>query len=178
MVANLLDSGPGSLRAAIVAANATPGADLINFAPKLRGTIALASGEPAIMAANLTIDGPGENQLTVSGNNAYQVFDIGAGATVKIENLTIADGLTVGGNGGGILNEAGATLDLDHVVVTNNSAYADSQGNFGNGGGIENDGSLTVTASVFTNNLPPEATSPTPSPKARPAEPSTVLGLH
>ena len=76
-VTNLLDSGAGSLRAAIVAANATPGADLINFAPKLHGTITLASAEPAITAASLTIDGPGENRLTVSGNNAYQVFDIG-----------------------------------------------------------------------------------------------------
>ncbi len=152
-VTNLLDSGPGSLRAAITAANATAGVDLINFTPGLHGTIKLASGEPAITAANLTINGPGENQLTVSGNNAYRVFDIGAGATVKIDNLTIADGLTVGGNGGGILNEAGATLNLDHVVVTNNSAYADSLGNFGSGGGIENDGSLTVTESIFTNNL-------------------------
>ena len=105
---NLLDSGPGSLRAAITAANATAGVDLINFTPGLHGTIKLASGEPAITAANLTINGPGENQLTVSGNNAYRVFDISNSATVKIDNLTIADGLTVGGNGGGILNEAGA----------------------------------------------------------------------
>ena len=72
---------------------------------------------------------------------------------MQIDNLTIADGLTVGGNGGGILNEAGATLNLVQVALTNNQAQADSTGNYGSGGGIENDGSLTVTESVFTNNL-------------------------
>ena len=45
------------------------------------------------------------------------------------------------------------TLNLAHVVVANNSASADSAGNYGSGGGIENDGSLTVTQSLFTNNL-------------------------
>ena len=37
--------------------------------------------------------------------------------------------------------------------MTDNSAYADSSGNYGSGGGIENDGSLAVTNSTFTNNL-------------------------
>jgi hypothetical protein len=151
MVSNLHDSGLGSLRQAILDANG--GTDQICFANDLHGTIKLTSGALAISAGNLTINGPGENQLTVSGNNACQVFDIGAGATVKIDNLTIADGKTVGGNGGGILNEAGATLNLDQVVLANNCAYADSSGNNGNGGGIENDGSLSVTESTFTNNL-------------------------
>ena len=36
-VDNLADSGPGSLRAAIVAANTNPGADVIYFAPRVRG---------------------------------------------------------------------------------------------------------------------------------------------
>ena len=41
-VLNLADSGPGSLRQAILDANANPGADLIRFAPAARdGTIAL-----------------------------------------------------------------------------------------------------------------------------------------
>ena len=63
------------------------------------------------------------------------------------------DGQPDSGNGGGILIDAGAALDLDHVVMTGNSAYADPSGNYGNGGGIENDGSLTVTECSFTNNL-------------------------
>ena len=73
-VLNFLDSGPGSLREAIMAANSAPGADLIRFAPAARdGTIALTSGQLSI-TDDLTIDGPGANRLTVSGNNASRVF--------------------------------------------------------------------------------------------------------
>ena len=54
-VSNLNDAGTGSLRGAISAANAHPGADLINF--QIAGTIQLKSGTlPAITGA-LTIDG-------------------------------------------------------------------------------------------------------------------------
>src|SRR6266567_1183623 len=44
-VLNLLDSGPGSLRQAVLDANAQPGADVIRFGADLHGTIALTSGE-------------------------------------------------------------------------------------------------------------------------------------
>jgi hypothetical protein len=150
-VMNLHDSGAGSLRAAIVAANANPGADTIDFALGLHGAINLTSGELSI-TDSVAIKGPGENQLIVSGNNASRVFEIGAG-TVAISGLTVSDGKEVAANGGGILIDAGATLNLAHIVLANNSAYADSSGNYGNGGGIENDGSLTVAESIFTNNL-------------------------
>src|SRR5262245_57279878 len=68
---NLLDSGPDSLRAAITAANANPGADEIDFATT--GTIALTSGQLDI-TDSLTINGPGASALTVSGNHASRVF--------------------------------------------------------------------------------------------------------
>src|SRR5438128_1636571 len=46
MVENLADGGPGSLRQAILDANALPGADLIRVAPAARdGTITLTTGE-------------------------------------------------------------------------------------------------------------------------------------
>src|SRR2546429_313473 len=46
---NLADSGPGSLRQAILDANALAGADLIGFAPAARdGTITLTTGELSI----------------------------------------------------------------------------------------------------------------------------------
>jgi hypothetical protein len=45
MVHNLADSGLGSLRQAVLDANANPGADLIRFASAARdGTITLTSG--------------------------------------------------------------------------------------------------------------------------------------
>src|SRR5215510_6743883 len=63
MVTNLSDSDPGSLRAAIMGADTTPGADVIKFAHGLHGTISLTSGELSI-TDDLTIDGPGVNKLT------------------------------------------------------------------------------------------------------------------
>jgi hypothetical protein len=55
-VTTLADSGPGSLRAAIELANATPADDTIDFA--VSGTIVLASTlEAAVGGGKLTIDG-------------------------------------------------------------------------------------------------------------------------
>ena len=145
-VKNLSDSGNYSLRAGIQSGDAT-----IAFAPGLHGTITL--GSELLINHSVTIDGPGANELSVSGNNSSRVFEV-AGGQVAISGLTITDGQEVAANGGGILVDAGATLNLDQVVVSGNSAYADSSGdNFGSGGGIENDGSLTVTQSFFTKNL-------------------------
>src|SRR5262249_55695167 len=72
-VLNPADSGPGSLRQAILDANTQTGADVIDFAPGLHGTITLTSGELDI-TDDLTINGPGANVLTVSGGNTYRIF--------------------------------------------------------------------------------------------------------
>src|SRR5206468_5276214 len=77
-VTNLFDSGPGSLRAAIDDANAAPGAATINFAPGLKGTIVL--GSALTITDDVTINGPGGQKVTVSGNGASRVFVVsGAG---------------------------------------------------------------------------------------------------
>src|SRR5262249_46757700 len=88
-VLNLDDSGPGSLRAAILAVNANPGADTVQFAPGLQGTITLSStnGELKI-TDDLTINGPGASLLTVSGNSASRVFHVSNNSTVTIAGLT------------------------------------------------------------------------------------------
>src|SRR6516164_9801929 len=62
-VMNLNDSGPGSLRAEIAAANGTPGANTIDFAHRLHGTITLTSGELSI-SNSVTINGPGADKLS------------------------------------------------------------------------------------------------------------------
>ncbi len=92
-VKNLHDSGGDSLRAAIIAANANPGADTIVFAHGLTGTIKLTSGELSITDA-VTISGPGADKLTVSGNGASRVFEIdtAVGLGVAISGLTISHG--------------------------------------------------------------------------------------
>src|SRR5262245_50539884 len=86
-VTNLADHGPGSLRQAVLQANAHPGADTIRFAPGLHGTLALTSGQLDI-TDDLIINGPGAGRLTVSGSNASRVFDVHGGATVTLAGLT------------------------------------------------------------------------------------------
>src|SRR5438034_10988843 len=117
-VTNLLDTGAGSLRAAVAAANANPGADAIDFATT--GTIALTSGQLDI-TDSLTINGPGESALTISGEGVSRVFAITGNPTVLIGGLTVANGWTTDSPGGGI-SMAGGTVTLDHVTVTGNYA--------------------------------------------------------
>src|SRR6516165_9980902 len=86
MVSTLADSGAGSLRQAILDANADSTPDQIVFAPDLHGTIALTSGQLEV-TNNLTIVGPGAARLTVSGNDQSRVFSIDAGINVAIDDL-------------------------------------------------------------------------------------------
>jgi len=74
MVVDLLDSGAGSLRNAIVAANANPGANVIDFTPGLQGTILLSS--ELDITNSVSINGPGANLLAVSGKNATRVISV------------------------------------------------------------------------------------------------------
>src|SRR6266568_4643161 len=131
-VTTTADSGGGSLRQAILDANAASGNDTITFA--ITGTITLASALPAI-ADNTTITGPGANLLTTSGNNSVQVFIVNAGTTSTISGLTIANGLATGyANGAGIANSGRLTI-LDCSFVNN-------QNLFGWGGAVFNSGRL------------------------------------
>src|SRR5438552_3665117 len=87
-VTNPADSGDGSLRAAIAGAHS---GDQIVFDTSLRGqTITLTSG-PLAITQSLNIEGPGADQLAVSGNHASRIFAASGGVTVTIAGLTITD---------------------------------------------------------------------------------------
>jgi hypothetical protein len=143
-VTNTNDSGPGSLRQALADAN---DGDMIEFA--VTGTIGLTSGE-LLVAKNITISGPGAENLAVNGNNQSRVFHIASGETVTISGLTITNG-HVSDSGGGIYNDH-AVLILNDCTISDNSAT----GNLG--GGIHNDGknighaTLQINNSLITNN--------------------------
>jgi hypothetical protein len=150
-VRNLNDSGPDSLRAAIVSANSLPGADVIRFSGAARGTIALSSGELAI-TDSVRIDGPGANRLAVSGNDASRVFTVAPGAAVEIDDLTITKGFGML-RGGGVSNAG--QLALSNVVVSDNRVLGlpgVGMAVDAFGGGVFNTGSLTVRDSVFVGN--------------------------
>jgi hypothetical protein len=140
-VTSIKDSGAGSLRAEIAAAHS---GDTIVFSPKLDGkTITLTTGEMDL-TKDLTIQGPGAGQLTISGNSANwysdysairntyasRVFEVAQNATVTLSGLTISNGDGLAGytlgqhpsdyEGGGILDHG--TLTLGGCAISNNHA--------------------------------------------------------
>ena len=141
-VINTNDSGPGSLRQALVNAN---NGDTINFDSSLNGQrITLTSG-PLSVDKDVTINGPGAKNLAVDGNAQSRVFYVNPGKTVTIDGLTVANGHTFFG-GGGIYNDS-AALTVTNCTLSGNSTYS------GGGGGIYNDaGTLTVTNCMLSGN--------------------------
>ena len=146
-VDNLNDSGAGTLRAAIVSANANPGPDTIEFNAGLNGTIVLSSDLPQL-TGDVEITGPGAEIITISGQSLYRPFFVSSGNTVTLTGLTIANGQSSlvgsGGTGGGIHNEG--NLTVTDCVLSNNHAEFD-------GGAIRNfGGSLVVSQSTLSGN--------------------------
>lgn len=176
-------AGTCTLRDAITAANtmtatngcaAGTGNDTVQFS--LMGTITLAATLPEVTGI-VTITGPASPGITISGGDKVQVMQVASGATLDLENLTIADGLaesvdgaggisnqgtltvtnsTFSGNSGGPFEFSGAagaianwaTLTVINSTVSDNSAGA----NTGTVGGIFNQGTLTVIDSTVSGN--------------------------
>ncbi len=122
-VTNTNPSGPGSLRQAIIDANSNAGHDTIDFG--ITGTIVLTGALPAI-GDDLTITGPGVEQLAVSGANAHRVFSITTGVAVTITAVTVRDGNA--DYGGGIWSAGDLYLGAARIL-RNSASYT--------GGGVE-----------------------------------------
>jgi uncharacterized repeat protein (TIGR01451 family) len=158
-VTNANDSGAGSLRQAI--ADACPSGTTIVFDTSgvfsIARTITLTSGELSI-SGNLTISGPASAGVTISGNNASRIFNVGSGKSLLFSNLTIANGKA--SQGGGILNAG--TLTIVSSTLTNNhttngansSGPGVNGGNGGDGGAIYNTGTLKLINSTISGNQP------------------------
>ncbi|HEX3129596.1 MAG TPA: IPTL-CTERM sorting domain-containing protein [Thermoanaerobaculia bacterium] len=119
LVTTLADSGPGSLRQAVLDANSATGADEVVFT--VSGTITLTSGEVAI-TDDLTIVGPGPGTLTVSGNGQSRIFNVDDGADgaidVTLSGLTLTRGYAQG--------FGGAVLTADENLTIRGSVISDS----------------------------------------------------
>jgi hypothetical protein len=140
-VANTNDSGAGSLRQAI--ADSAPGGT-INFSDTVTGTITLAS--QLTINKSVTITGPGEANLAISGNNTSRVFyvdNLGV-CIVSMSGMTIRNGNTTT-DGGGLYNDGG-NVTMTSCTISENIADED-------GGGIFNDaGYVTMTNCTISNN--------------------------
>lgn len=151
LIANPGIDGEVSLREAIIATNATAGADTIFVNP---GTISLdiftlSEGVDAAVGDldifdDLTIVGDGITTTVVETSVSNRLFDVHDGATVTIENLTLKDGQQQ--SGAAVRVSSGGDLTLDQVLVTGNTAA------FNDGGAIHNAGDVTIVDSTFSGN--------------------------
>ncbi len=143
--------GLTSLREAIEYANGLAGADTISFDASLTGgTILLTEGELRI-TDSLTIDGLGQNSLTIdAGNGTDSVFATGDGhriftiddGTAALINVSIS-GLTLTGGDAANAPEApsgtdgengeagGAIFSLEHLTVANSTISGNATGQGG-----------------------------------------------
>jgi hypothetical protein len=172
MPSNFTAASVSDLIADINAANQNAESDTITLAAgkvftltQVNNTTGGATGLPVIAATeNLTIIGNGDiiERSTVAGTPPFRLFDVGSALT--LENLTLQGGLALGltfnasAIGGAVLN--GGTLNLDGVIVQNNTAQGFNvngpgpweYGGNAEGGGLWSYGSLTVTNCIIANN--------------------------
>jgi len=146
-VDNTNESGPGSLREAILDANAASGADEIRF-NVLTGTI-LVDGDDLDISDDLRIIGPvdasGRPTITIDGEADSRIFDIGSSAPVTLENLVITNGEST--DDGGAIDSA-SDLTLINTVVSNSLTSTSNE----EGGGIYVDGNLRLLDSWIVGN--------------------------
>jgi hypothetical protein len=144
-VTNGNDSGPGSLRQAILDAAA---GDTITFAPGVTTVTLTTAG--LVINKSVTIRGVGVGGVTVQRSTAggtpnFRVFFVGGAPTVTLDGLTIRNGValdTLNDNGGGIF--VGGNLTLLNSLVSGNTAR--------DGGGIGAGGSLALTNTTVGGN--------------------------
>jgi predicted outer membrane repeat protein len=145
-----------TLRAALNAANAHAGADVINFAAGLAGAITLGSALPAVNDT-LTLLGPGASKLAIQRSATaatdFSILHVNAGKTASAFGLTLTKGTGdpdgsgpgFGGNGGGVFNAG--TLTLANCTLTANATTG-----FSGGGGVYNTGKLTLNGCTLSGN--------------------------
>jgi CSLREA domain-containing protein len=137
------DAGLGSLREVITQAEE---GDTVRFDPSLVGdTITLAS--PITIDKSLAIEGCG---ITVSGNDAHQIFSISAaaGKTISFSRLHFTKGRIYGVSHGSAIRNGQAAINLQSCIFSRNTADISD----GSGGAVYSDGALSVQGCTFYAN--------------------------
>ncbi|NJM00625.1 MAG: hypothetical protein HC924_18445, partial [Synechococcaceae cyanobacterium SM2_3_2] len=154
------DDGMCSLREAIAANNnnqpengCNNPAGTITFVNSLVGeTILISTTALPTISADVKIQGLGADQLTISGNDQFRIFEIAANnnPVVTIEKLTLTDGRATYANGGAILSASKGLLTIDSVKILDSTVTGFSE--IGRGGGIRTDGDVMVSNSTISGN--------------------------
>lgn len=151
-VTNTSDSGPGSLRQAMLDARATGADDEIVFAPATNGTpIVLASPLPNLQASGggLTVTGNGAAQTVISGDGQYRILTTEAQDPIRLtlQALTLRGGSVGSGERGGAVRFVGtgsSSLTIDSVEFTDNRASI--------GGALASSAPVVIRNSTFQGN--------------------------
>ncbi|MDK3155472.1 DUF4347 domain-containing protein, partial [Kamptonema cortianum] len=189
-VNSLLDNttandGLVTLREAILAANSNSttdlgdtgtGNDTIIFEIPGIAPYTLTLASSINITSNIQINGLGEDNLIISGNNATQIFNIGNNSTVTLRDLTLANGNIAAGFGGAINNSGNLTLinstirdsaaglggggihnNASGILIFNNSRLQNNRVSLvGDGGGLNNQGGrVELNNSLIANNTSP-----------------------
>ncbi|MGL4400502.1 MAG: Calx-beta domain-containing protein [Luteolibacter sp.] len=148
VVINTNDAGEGTLRQAVLNANAIAGTDTITFdatAFATPQTITLTNGELAI-TQSAVIQGTGAPMLSINGNATDQIFNIGFAAVVSLYDLTVTNGLASSFFAGAIDVRGSSIVTVQRCVVSNSRAAL-------GGGGIYVENSiLNVVSSTLSGN--------------------------
>jgi hypothetical protein len=106
-----------AVREAITSASS---GDTIDLAALSACTITLASGEIAIAVDDLTVQGPADTSLTLSGNHASRIFHHTGHGLLTLDHLAITDGnyatpvedkyVSYVGTGGAVHSDGSVTL--------------------------------------------------------------------
>lgn len=153
-VVNLDDSGPGSLRQALLDASMPPAVTDILFDPALTvipSTLTLTSGQLSI-DRNLSIHGPDAQRLTISANRQSRVIAVQANRLASVSGLTLADGngggAPINGEGGVTLNAEGSHFSLVDSLVSTTAGSSFS----GSAMSSRNSATLWMQGSTVANN--------------------------
>jgi hypothetical protein len=143
-------SDPEALATAIQLFNLQGGANRILLQPGTHTPDPLVAGIhdggdlDVVGQALEIVPSTGAGSVIIDGRNLDdRVFDVAAGATLQLHELTVSGGTSGAGDGGGIRNAG--TLGLTQVQIVENRSR-------GKGGGLHNTGTLTVIASTFRGN--------------------------
>lgn len=142
-VTSLLDDGSsGTLRAAIITANADVSINEIDFSSALSGTITLASHLPNI-TSSLTISGPGASSLTISGNSSYNMFNVVGGSVLTLSGISFSNNASFNGS----IFRADS---YNSSIVANSISVTATTGSYAFY--TNSNSSITISNSTFTNN--------------------------
>jgi hypothetical protein len=122
LVSDAGDSGPGTLRQAVLDANAASGPHTITFALPPGTTIGLTSGDIEFTGPDVTLQGPGRNALTLSGSHNSRIFDVQAGS-LTVNDMTLRDGLALG-DATNLYDEVGGAIRVSAVPAAKSAQFS------------------------------------------------------